>query len=142
MADPQPSATSRAARPHRRPPRPDRFPQFRGQRVVRRWRYRLAPDPLLRQPKGALPFWSRVRRLLWSWWLWAVVFLWAMVNDKWGWAIGTGAMAFVSYLIAPAESPPRYGLDHEFAVDDEEFLPTMAGATGVAVPRRATASTS
>ena len=40
-------------------------------------------------------------------------------------------MALVSYLITPAESPPRYGLDHEFAVDDEEFLPTMAGATGV-----------
>ena len=40
-------------------------------------------------------------------------------------------MAFVSYLIAPAEVAPQYGLDHEFAVDDEEFLPTMAGATGV-----------
>ncbi len=40
-------------------------------------------------------------------------------------------MAFISYLIAPTEFPPRYGLDHEFAVDDEEFLPTMAGATGV-----------
>ena len=54
-----------------------------------------------------------------------------MANDKWGWAVGTGSMALVSYLIAPSEQPPRYGLDHEFAVDDEEFLPTMAGATGV-----------
>lgn len=54
-----------------------------------------------------------------------------MAHDKWGWAIGTGAMAIVSYLIAPVEAPPRYGLDHEFAVGDEEFLSTMAGATGV-----------
>ena len=105
--------------------------QWRGHRLARRWRYRMAPDPLLRKPKGVLPFWTRMRRLLWSWWPWAAACLWALVNDKWGWAWGTGAMAFVSYLIAPAEAPPQYGLDHEFAVDDEEFLPTMAGATGV-----------
>ena len=54
-----------------------------------------------------------------------------MAAAKGGWAIGMGSMAVVSYLIAPSESPPRYGLDHEFAVHDEEFLPTMAGATGV-----------
>ena len=40
-------------------------------------------------------------------------------------------MALVSYLIAPVEASPHYGLDHEFCVDDDEFLPTMAGATGV-----------
>ena len=40
-------------------------------------------------------------------------------------------MALVSYLIAPRESPPRYGLDHEFAVESEEFLQTVVGATGV-----------
>jgi cardiolipin synthase len=120
------------------PPRPGyrrvpnrRFGSLRGQRTVRRWRYRLAPDPLLRQPKGQIPFWSRLRRLLWAWWPWTIACVWALVNDKWGWAGGTGAMALVSYLITPTEFPPRYGLDHEFAVDDEDFLPTMAGATGV-----------
>src|SRR6476660_5210552 len=40
-------------------------------------------------------------------------------------------MALISYLITPSEFPPRYGLDHEYSVEDEEFLPTMAGATGV-----------
>jgi cardiolipin synthase len=34
-------------------------------------------------------------------------------------------------LAWPREVPPRVGLDHEFAVDDKEFLTTMAGATGV-----------
>ena len=41
-------------------------------------------------------------------------------------------MATISYLIAPVEAPPRYGLDHEFGVDSAEFLTTIAGATGVA----------
>ena len=91
----------------------------------------MAPDPLTRKPKGVVPFWARARRLLWSWSIWAIVCLWALINDKWGWAAGTGAMALISYLITPSEFPPRYGLDHEFSVDDEEFLPTMAGATGV-----------
>src|SRR3954447_22199496 len=102
-----------------------------GRRLPRYWRYRLAPDPLKRHPKGMLRFWTRARRLLWSWRPWSLAFLYAMVHDKWGWAIGMGAMALVSYLIAPSETAPRYGLDHEFAVGDEEFLPTMAGATGV-----------
>ena len=57
--------------------------------------------------------------------------LYAIEEAKWGWAFGTGAMAIFSYLIAPLESPPRYGLDHEFDVDSPEFLPTIAGATGV-----------
>ncbi|MEO7275486.1 MAG: phosphatidylserine/phosphatidylglycerophosphate/cardiolipin synthase family protein [Vicinamibacterales bacterium] len=111
--------------------RPARFSRLRGQRVVRRWRYRMAPDPLTRQPKGRIPFWARARRLLWSWWIWAVLFLWHMGHNAWGWAVGTGGMALVSYLITPSEFPPRYGLDHELATDDEEFLPTMTGATGV-----------
>jgi cardiolipin synthase A/B len=100
-------------------------------KTVRRWRYRLAPDPLKRRPKGILSFWARGRRLVWSWWPWALACTTALVYDKWGWAIGTGLMAVVSYLITPSEFPPRYGLDHAFSVDDEEFLPTMAGATGV-----------
>ena len=39
-------------------------------------------------------------------------------------------MAVISYLIAPVEAPPRFGLDHEFGVDDPEFLATVAGASG------------
>jgi hypothetical protein len=73
-----------------------------------------------------------VRRLFWSWWPWALACLWNLVQDKWGWAFGMGLMALVCYLIAPVEAAPQYGLDHEFAIDDEEFLPTMAGATGEA----------
>jgi cardiolipin synthase len=119
-------AELRAGPARRRPQR------WRGRRVARKWRYRLAPDPLLRRPKGALPFWARVRRVFWSWWPWLTACLYSLVTDRWGWAIGTGAMAFVAYIITPAESPPRYGLDHEFSTEDEEFVASMEGATGVA----------
>ena len=119
---------------HSGPTRIRRRP-WRGRRIGRKWRYRLVPDPLLRQPKGRLPFWAHLRRLFWSWWPWAIACVWSLVDDKWGWAIGTGAMAFVSYLITPAEAPPRYGLDHEFAIDDEEFAASIEGATGVAFTR-------
>jgi cardiolipin synthase len=104
---------------------------FQARSVARRWRYRLAPDPLQRKPKGLLPFWARARRLVWSWWPWLVACVFSLVTDRWGWAIGTGAMAFVSYVITPEEAPPRYGLDHEFSVGDEEFVASMEGATGV-----------
>jgi cardiolipin synthase len=40
-------------------------------------------------------------------------------------------MALVNYVIARAVLPPEYGLDHEFSVDSEEFLSTIAGASGV-----------
>ena len=87
-------------------------------------------DSRSRTPKGALTFWTRARRFLWSWWPWAIVSAWAIGNGRWGWAIGAAVMALVSYLIAPAAVPPRFGLDHEFCVDSPEFPATVAGASG------------
>jgi cardiolipin synthase len=63
--------------------------------------------------------------------VWALATIAALVANKWGWATFTGVMAMISYLIWPTEVPPRFGLDHEFCVDDEEFLTTIAGTTGV-----------
>jgi cardiolipin synthase len=56
--------------------------------------------------------------------------VWAFSTDHTGWGIGTLAMALFSYLAAPVETPPRFGLDHEMAVESEEFLTSIAGATG------------
>jgi cardiolipin synthase A/B len=81
-------------------------------------------------PKGVLTFWARARHLLWSWWPWAIVSIWAIGDARWGWAIGAGAMALISYLIAPPAAPPRFGLEHAFAIDSAEFLATVAGASG------------
>ena len=93
------------------------------------WRH-ASVDPRSRPPKGVLSFWARARRLLWSWWPWAIVSILAVGNARWGWAIGSGAMALVSYLIAPAAPPPRYGLDHAFSIDSPEFVGSVAGASG------------
>ena len=71
-----------------------------------------------------------MRRLLWSWWPWALVSMWAISELRWQLAIGAGAMALVCYLIAPATVAPRYGLEHTFAVDSPEFARTIAGASG------------
>jgi len=56
--------------------------------------------------------------------------MWAFANDRFGLGVGLGAMAVFSYLIAPVETPPQFGLDHELLVESEEFLTTIAGATG------------
>ena len=112
-----------AARLSHQVPRPHRVP--------RRWRQGIALDPRYREPKGASSLWTQVRKILWSWWPWFVISVAAAFTDRWGWAFGAGAMAFVSYLVTPAEHSPRYGLDHEFAIDSDEFLATTTGATGV-----------
>jgi len=69
--------------------------------------------------------------MLWAWWPWFMVSVAATAANRWAWAIGTGAMALVCYLLAPKESSPQFGLDHEFSVESDEFLQTIAGATGV-----------
>ena len=96
----------------------------------RRRGWRLKTDPRHQKPKGMLTFWTRARRLLWSWWPWSLLFVWLMAKQEWWWALGSALMGFFSYLIAPAAAPPRYGLDHEFEIDSEEFVQTVAGASG------------
>jgi cardiolipin synthase len=81
-------------------------------------------------PKGALTFWTRARRLFWSWWPWSIAAVWSFSNLPWFWTLTFAAMAFVGYVIKPREEPPRYGLDHEFCIDSEEFAGTIAGASG------------
>jgi cardiolipin synthase A/B len=69
--------------------------------------------------------------MFFRWWIWGAAAIVALIYDNWNWAIGTGLMSVFSFLAWPREVPPRVGLDHEFSVDDDEFLTTMAGATGV-----------
>ena len=73
------------------PPRGRR--RWRRRRVPKYWRYRLAPDPLKRRPKGSLTLWARGRRLLWSWWPWAIISIVNVAQQKWGWAAGMAALS-------------------------------------------------
>jgi cardiolipin synthase len=115
--------TSRSPRPRSRP-----FAWSRRQ-PTRGWRLP-SVDARARKPKGALSWWARVRRLLLSWWPWALLSLWGITDDRLGWALGAGAVALLAYLATPKAVPPRYGLSHQFEVESEEFLATIAGASG------------
>jgi cardiolipin synthase len=84
-----------------------------------------------RKPKGTPTPWARFRRFLWSWWLWAVLAGACAAMDRWGLASISGILAILAHVVEPKEFPPRYGLDHEFPVESDEFLSSIAGATGV-----------
>ncbi len=103
--------------------------EFRQRNVPRKWRYRLAPGK--RRAKGIPGFWDRARRLVWSSWVWGLVFVWATWNQRLGWAIGSGLMAVFCHLIGQRERVPSYGLEHDFPVASTEFLNSIAGVTGV-----------
>lgn len=106
-------------------------PRVRRRSIPKKWRTSLAPRSRTSGPRGQPTLWKRTRRLLLSWWVWAAPSVAAAALDSWWWAALFAALAFVSFLVTPAERPPRYGLDHEFGVDDPDFLSTMVGATGV-----------
>jgi cardiolipin synthase len=114
-----------------RPPRLTSHPRRWGRRIPRKWVRRLEPKISERRRKGAISLWTRIRRLILAWWPWAIVCVWALVTDRWGWGVVGGVVALVSYLMTPDEFPPVYGLDHEFSIESDEFLHTMSGATGM-----------
>jgi cardiolipin synthase len=102
--------------------------------VPREWRTRLLPRITReRRPKGLPSWWARIRYVLWSWWLWAGIAVWALSNEHWGWFVGATAGAVFTHLGAPREYAPTYGLDHEVAVGDPLFIETIVGLTGASV---------
>ncbi len=71
----------------------------------------------------------RLRSFVWSWWLWLLI---QAAEASWKRWLGIAALillAVVAYLFRPVEEEPQYGLDHEFAIESDEFLPSISGAT-------------
>jgi cardiolipin synthase len=100
--------------------------------VPRKWRHRLEPPSAqARRPRGLPGLRTRIRRLIWAWWPWGVATVWALVSDAWNWAAVFGAVAFITYLAAPRERPPIYGLDHIIPTEDPAFLDSVVGLTGI-----------
>ena len=117
---------------NRRRPHPRSHPGFFNQRPHRRRRsYRPEPDPRLTKPKGIATLWTRVRRLIWSWWPWAILCIYFIDQREWWWALGVGVWSGVCSLSTPQEFPPQYGLDHGLEVGSTDFLETMAGAAAI-----------
>jgi cardiolipin synthase len=116
----------------RRRPHPRSHPGLWNQRPHRRRHsYHPAPDPRLTRPKGITTAWTRVRRLIWSWWPWAILCVYYIDQHAWWWALGTGLWSGVCSLSTPQEAPPQYGLDHAIEVGSQEFLDTMAGSADI-----------
>jgi hypothetical protein len=61
-------------------PKPRQRPLRRYQR--RTLGRRIATDPRHRPPKGLQPFWTRARRLFWSWWPWTFFSIWAFTYGE------------------------------------------------------------
>lgn len=115
-----------------RPPHARSHPGLLRQRPhFRRHSYRPAPDPRYTKPKGMATAWTRIRRLLWSWWPWALLAVYLIDQRQWWGAFGVALWAGVCALSTPAEFPPQYGLDHGIEVGSPEFLDSMAGAAGI-----------
>lgn len=83
------------------------------------------------RPKGIATVWTHIRRLIWSWWPWAILCVYYIDQRNWWAASGLALWAGVCSLSTPAEFPPQYGLDHDLEVGSPDFLNTMAGAAGV-----------
>lgn len=100
--------------------------------MPREWRHRLAPEVAQRRRRswGLPSLWTRVRRLLFAWWLWGALTGWAAATDAWGIAAAFSVLAIFVHLIAPVERPPVYGLEHRTDAGSRAFLESMAGATG------------
>jgi hypothetical protein len=104
---------------------------LKSRRVTRAWRYRLAPQTARKRRRRGLPtLWLRIRRLLWSWALWAAAATYAVATADWGWAGGFAGLAIFVHLAAPREQAPQFGLDHDMSVDDPAFLESVVGLTG------------
>ena len=93
--------------------------------------YRPPPDPRYQKPKGVKTAWTHIRRLLWSWWPWALLCVYFIDQRNWWAAFGIALWSAVCSLSSPIEFPPQYGLDHNLTVGDPEFANTLAGCTGV-----------
>ncbi len=72
---------------------------------------------------------GRTRLAIWS--LWMLVLIWAAEASwkRWLLVLGIVLLGFAAYLFNPIEEAPKYGLDHDFAIESSEFLSSVAGAT-------------
>lgn len=54
-----------------------------------------------------------------------------MTRKRWLLVFGLALLGVAIFLFGPIEEGPKYGLDHDFAIESSEFLPSMAGATNM-----------
>src|SRR5262249_1798526 len=75
---------------------PTSHPRRWGRRIPRKWIGRLEPRISKRHRKGAISPWTRTRRLILAWWPWSIACLYALVTDRWFWAVACGCVALIN----------------------------------------------
>ncbi len=78
---------------------------------------------------GARSILLRVRHLLWLVWFWVFGQAAKDSSKMWTFIALLVVATILAFLFAPTEEPPEYGLDHEFTIESEEFLPSITGVT-------------
>jgi len=74
-----------SARNYELPPKPANRPsRHRFPVVSRRVQRKFSTDPLKRKPKGSPTLGDRLRRVFWSWWLWAALAIALALVERWG----------------------------------------------------------
>jgi cardiolipin synthase len=99
----------------------------------------LSPPAIRRLGKhrNDLLYAARLRKLFWRgvWSFILTAWIWVLLRNatadfiQWLKIFGSMLVAYAFSLFRPGEEEPRYGLEHEFAIDSDEFLPSIAGAT-------------
>ena len=56
---------------------------------------------------------TRVRRLLWAWWAWAMAATALALMGREVWAGVSAGMVILARLLERRVKPPRFGLDHD-----------------------------
>jgi cardiolipin synthase len=56
-----------------------------------------------------------------------------MTRKRWLLVFGLALLGVAIFLVNPIEESPKYGLDHDFAIESSEFLHSMAGATNTPI---------
>ncbi len=70
-----------------------------------------------------------MRYFVWTAWVWVLLLSAEASLKHWLLIFGVMLTSFAFYLFRPGADEPLYGLDHDFAIDSDEFLPSISGAT-------------
>jgi cardiolipin synthase len=73
----------------------------------------------------------RLRRAFYAWWLTLLVWAAEASVKQWMAVLGVVLLLWLGlFFVQQQQGTPKFGLAHEFAVESEEFLPSITGATG------------
>jgi cardiolipin synthase A/B len=72
---------------------------------------------------------SLIRSLVWLAWVSLLIQAAELTWKRWLAILLLAVVGYVLLIFRPIEEEPKYGLDHEFAIESDEFLTSITGAT-------------